>query len=73
MLKRALCFFLLKSCGPPNDIITFFGPWLKKFAGPSTLTSLGLAFALGLVTHSMDMPNAYGLISAAMPPTVFAA
>ena len=34
MLKHALCFFLLKSCGPPNDIISFFGPRLKKFAVP---------------------------------------
>ena len=34
MLKCALCFSLLKSCGPPNDIISFFGPLLKKFADP---------------------------------------
>ena len=32
MLKRALFFSLLKSCGPPNDIISFFGLRLKKFA-----------------------------------------
>ena len=25
MFKCALCFSLLKSCGPPNDIISFFG------------------------------------------------
>ena len=34
MLKCALCFSLLKSCGPPNDIISIFGPRLKKFADP---------------------------------------
>ena len=33
-LKCALCFSLLKSCGPPNDIISFFGPRLKKFSDP---------------------------------------
>ena len=32
MLNSELCFSLLKSCGPPNDIISFFGPRLKKFA-----------------------------------------
>ena len=30
-------FFLLKICGPPNDIISFFGPLLKKFSDPCTL------------------------------------
>ena len=40
MLKRALCFFLLKSCGLPNDIISFFGPQLKKFADPWTRASI---------------------------------
>ena len=33
-LKCALCFSLLKSSDPPNDIISFFGPRLKKFADP---------------------------------------
>ena len=34
MLKGALYVALLKSCGPPNDIVSFFGPRLKKFADP---------------------------------------
>ena len=34
MLKFAPCFFLLKSCGPPNEVVWFFGPRLKKLADP---------------------------------------
>ena len=34
MLKCALFLSLLKSCGPPNDIISLFGRRLKKFADP---------------------------------------
>ena len=36
MLKCALglCFSLHTSCSPPNDIVSFFGPRLKKFADP---------------------------------------
>ena len=40
MLKYALCLSLLKfvlaylCCGLPNDIISFFGPRLKKFVDP---------------------------------------
>ena len=33
-VEMGTMFSLLKSCGPPNDIITFFGAWLKKFADP---------------------------------------
>ena len=39
MLKCALCFSLLKNCGPPNEIISFFGPQFKKFADPPTYCS----------------------------------
>ena len=34
MFKRTLCFSLHKSCGPPNDIISFFGPRIIKFVDP---------------------------------------
>ena len=34
MFKCALCFSLLESCGPPNDIISFFCPRRKQFAAP---------------------------------------
>ena len=43
MLKRALGlrFVLLKSCGPPNDIISFFGPLAL---GPSVRVCIILHF-----------------------------
>ena len=34
MLKRALRFSSPKSCGPPNDVVSFFGSRLKKSADP---------------------------------------
>ena len=34
MLKCGLCFSVVKSCGPPNEINSFVGPRLKKFAEP---------------------------------------
>ena len=40
MLKRALCFFLLKGCGSSNDIISFFGPQLQKCADPCYIGDL---------------------------------
>ena len=36
------------SCGPPNDIISFFGPRLKKFANPWVRVSFRVSFRVSL-------------------------
>ena len=55
MLKLALCFFLLiKSCGPPNDIISFFGPRLKMFADPWSSSMVHTAVNAKTETGHLD-------------------